>query len=771
MNKKNKIFLPLFLCLFFLVLVHMPYCAYAQVSFADIDLNNDDGLLFSTRIKQGTLSWNNLYSAKLNPNKHEPKAIRDEPKLLTCFPQKLDSLQSGKFLQIRNADGVFMYGFAAQTLTCLSSTPSLYPHPSLKARIRDNLMETAVSPDGNWICLFRKKNAVSGSIVLSSTQTGKELVLVEQTDFSFTDIPVLWSPDSEILIYEKENKLYFIQPKNAFDPALADEKFRTVGEGNISCVHWIGQKKLVYIQGYLIFSLFSHELYTRALYSAVLGTGKIIGRLPWYFNGREDTFWADETGKRFVIIQAHKNIFYFDIEKGINVYNSAFLPVSDAASAFYVFWTPHSAVTPHTVRSEAKTLPVVWVEYFAPDGTQKSAVYALQPPRKTSDSEIPARFADLQIPPAALKPALSPDKKRIAFCADGVLHVYSLDTWKAEFAYADERVISFAWRNSSSLYVGGEETVRLWNCSDGTKKVLFLSSADKFSWNENGDSIFASVSAGTFRYNEDTHTWIAEAQANMRKKQTMNRKWRILFEQKTSAFYDNVIIVRSLQGPSRNLPLLTRFYDIKPQKGNIALAFDALDRAESLPYILNTLSARGLSATFFINGEFMRRFPDSVAAIDTRGHECASMFHTSVDLLSDDFIVDENFIRRGLAKNEDEFFELTGKDLKLFWHTPYCRFSPLIEQAGKNAGYTLIERIICTYCEKDRLQGSGQNFFFSAQHISDICTQLSEGTVILFPCGLAESWRSASLCDTLEILINAILEAGYNIVPVSKLVY
>ena len=758
---------------FILHAIAAPACA--QVVFENVDLNDADGLLFSALIKNGPLSWKNLYSAKIDAVNRSAAASQKTPELLTCFPQKLDSLQNGKFLQIRNTDGVFIYTDSG-TLNCVSSTSSLYPLPQNRAR--DNLMETAVSPDGNWICLFRKTDALSGSMVLASTKTGKEFVLAEKADFSFTDIPVRWSPDSEVLVYEKNNRLYFIEPKNAFDPALAEEKFRTIGEGTISCISWASAKKLIYIQGDLIFSLFTNELYTRALYAAVLGTGKIAGRLPWRFDGENDLFWTDETGMRFVVVQAGKNIFYFDLEREDALYNCAFLPVSGAASSFAVFWTAQNAnAVPDagananaSATTSANTAPIVWSEYFSENGERKSGAYILKTLHMPAEAASASRFVRLSVPDGALKPQLSPDKKKIAFCADGTLFVYSPDTWDSLASYSDEKVVSFAWRTSSSLYVGGNETVRAWNYSDGTKDVLFLSAAGDFSWGADGKTVTATVGAGTFTYDETSRTWRPTEASVEHKRKYMNKKARILFEQKNSGFYANFPVVRFLQGPSRNLPLFAAKAQVKAPKGKVALAFDALDSKDSVPYILNALSTRGLNATFFMNGEFMRRFPESAGAVCAKGHECASLFYTGADLLSDDFIIDDNFIRRGLARNEDEFYALTGKDLSLFWHAPYCRSNSLIKQAGKDAGYTFVDTLVCAYRAAGS-EGEGAGVLLSSELIADICSELFDGAVVLLPCGPLGTCHGTVICDRLEVLISAILEAGYTIVPVSQLVY
>jgi len=736
---------------------------WAQITFEDVDLNGADGLLFSVRMQNGNRLRKNLYLAELDPHAQNDYAALNEPRLLTCFPQKLETLQNGKFLQIRNADGVFIYGLNTQTLSCVSPICSLYPSPALHARVRDNLVETAVSPDGNWICLFKKKDAVSGSIVLASTKTGKERVLVEKADFSFTDIPVLWAPDSAFLIYEKNKRLYFIAPDDAFDPALADEKYRSIGEGGISRVAWAGAKKLMYIQGDLIFALNTHELYTRALYAAVLGTGTIALRLPWFFDDQRDRFWTDVSGTKAVLVQGGKSVFYIDLGKKSHFYTTAFLPVPEATSAVTVLWAGTRQKPGSSAQKRAAgTYPIVWFEYFTNGGKRHSAAYALQKSAEPSPRLSDVRFVRLSLPEGAENPALSPDKKKIAFCADNALHVYDVDTWLPHSVYTDEKIVSFAWRNTSSLYIGGSETVSLKDIDTGTEKLLFLSAADGFAWDSTGTRIFASIKKGIFAYDSKTNTWTNAPDTVQRKRRHMNAQWRIILDRRPAGFYKNLLFVRSLQGPGKNRPLLPALSGVKNNtKGKVAVAFDALDNAEDIPHILNMLAERGIKTTFFINGEFMRRFPEAVKTLCAQEYECASLFHTVADLLSDDFVIDENFIRRGLARNEDEFYALTGTDMKLFWHAPYGRYSELIEKAGKAAGYTIIKNAV--YVNSEPL---------SSERIAGIGAKLHDGAVILVPCAVAASPRNnPSVIGKLEVLINAVLEAGYEIVPVSQIIY
>ncbi|WP_428769370.1 polysaccharide deacetylase family protein [Treponema sp. HNW] len=758
-------------CISFICIHFFISFAYAQISFENADLNGADGLLFSSGMKQGFRVWKNLYSGVLDARSNAREALNAKPRLLTCFPQKLESLQNGSFLQIRNADGVFIYASDAGTLTRMSVTESLYPSPAVFARVRSNLIETSISPDGNWICMCKKKDSVFGSIVLASTQTGKELVLVEKTDFSFTKIPVLWSPDSRVLIYEKNNRLYFIEPKNAFDPALAEEKFRSIGEGSISSVQWAGGKKLIYIRGNSVFTLSAHELYTRSLYAAMLGTGKTAGNLPLSFDEDQDSFWTDTSGTRFVVVQGGQNVFYFNCADDGRIYNSAFFSLQNGPADFSVFWISSSEETAASYTADETLRPLVWTEYFAVDGARKSAAYILDTDSKKSARLPYAHFDALALPEGAVKPALSPDKTKLAFCTEEAVYVYNPRTWTAEHIFQDEKIISFCWKNASSVYTGGDETVREWELATDTKKILFLSSAGDFMWAEDGTTVVSTVKAGTFRYKPETNTWTAAEKAAERTRQTMNKRWRIISEDRSAGFYKNLFFVRSLRGPGKTLPLLSDISDQRTEEKKIALAFEAFDNNEYTACILNMLHERGLRASFFINGEFMRRFPESVKAIAAANHECASSFYTTVDLLSDDFIIDETFIRRGLARNEDEFYALTQKDLKLLWIPPYGKTSALIERAGMDAGYKMIKNPINRRTEFLSETAKNCDGILSAQTIADICANVQSEDIILIPCGVKGSCSVTGVCDKLEVLINAVSESGYTILPVSALVY
>ena len=72
-----------------------------------------------------------------------------------------------------------------------------------------------------------------------------------------------------------------------------------------------------------------------------------------------------------------------------------------------------------------------------------------------------------------------------------------------------------------------------------------------------------------------------------------------------------------------------------------------------------------------MNGEFIRRYPDAVREIADSGHEVGSLFYAYFNMTDARFTVDSDFVKSGLARNEDDYYAATGRELSLLWHAPY----------------------------------------------------------------------------------------------------
>ena len=734
-------------------------CMYAEgIRFDGIDLDSQNNMLFTVEVPSATgMNHKSLYCAELTKNGEQ--AALESPLLLTCFPERLEVFHGGKTLQIRNTSGMARYSSDTDKLTWISGGQNLEKALNYSGVVPP---EVAVSPDGNWMCTYLKRTSASADIILENTVSGQRLILVKNAEFRYDEIPVLWAPDSSVLIYEKAGMLYFVIPSQAFGISRLAEEFRKIGPGEIANVSWASPKTLVYINHDMVYKIASTEFFTRALYSDFVGTGAIAGRLANPFDGKKDRFWANEDASALVLVQNNRTLWYLELNSNqfdfvTNLFSYPFVTVPGTAVSFQVFWTP--------AMPGIKQLPVVWFEMLR-SGKNESYVYML----KDSEDSRNAYFEALVMPVFVTDPRLSPDKRNLAFRDENSIHVYNLTKWKQVAAFSDEPVISYAWIDKSSMYVGGRETVSYWNFAEKDKKILFLSSVTKYGWDGDSGSIAAENYAGGFVYNKTRNIW-CEGNEVVRPAISQNNFWRAFVGEPKNSRFENFLYVRILTGMSSTRPIVKSLSEKEPYQKKVALVIDCLDNADGLTPILKTLAEYNLKVTFFVNGEFIRRFPVGVNEIVAAGHQCASMFFTNVDLTSTTFVADENFIRRGLARNEDEFFAATGKELSLYWHAPHYFTNNGIILAGKKAGYNYIdaELVLSDLSTVEETLRSGAQYYSAARIIEAVADGLKDGAVLPVAAGVSTGTRPDYLYEWLDVLISAILDKGYKIVPVSEL--
>jgi peptidoglycan/xylan/chitin deacetylase (PgdA/CDA1 family) len=204
----------------------------------------------------------------------------------------------------------------------------------------------------------------------------------------------------------------------------------------------------------------------------------------------------------------------------------------------------------------------------------------------------------------------------------------------------------------------------------------------------------------------------------------------------------------------------------------VSLVFNAVDSAEGLTRILNTLSVYRVRATFFVNGEFIRRYPDAVKEIADSGHEVGSLFYAYFNMTDSRFTVDRDFVKAGLARNEDDYYAATGKELSLLWHAPYYIVNSPVIGWGAEMNYVYIGRDLDSY---DWVTNTESNlargiYLPAADLVERIIAQKRPGSIIPLQVGAGEGKREDYLFQKLDIMINELARRGYDIVPVSTLI-
>lgn len=191
-------------------------------------------------------------------------------------------------------------------------------------------------------------------------------------------------------------------------------------------------------------------------------------------------------------------------------------------------------------------------------------------------------------------------------------------------------------------------------------------------------------------------------------------------------------------------------YGVGRDDKKIALTIDAAWDADKTPFILDTLDAYNIKATFFLCGVWVHAYPEYVKMISERGHEIGnhSLTHPHMNSLS------KEAIQKELLTLDDEIEALTGKRCTLF-RAPFGEYNNTVITAAREAGYEVIQWTRDTVDWKESR---------SAQTILDsVLQKLQSGDIIL-------CHNNGFKIETyLPAFIETAQKDGYTFVTVSEL--
>lgn len=199
----------------------------------------------------------------------------------------------------------------------------------------------------------------------------------------------------------------------------------------------------------------------------------------------------------------------------------------------------------------------------------------------------------------------------------------------------------------------------------------------------------------------------------------------------------------------RDLPI----YCVDTEENHIALSFDSAWDNDDTMKILEILAKYYVKATFFMTGEWVDKYPEDVKAIAKAGHDLGnhSENHKQMSQLTREECIEE------IMKVHQRVKDLTGVEMSLF-RPPYGDYSNTLMKAARECGYYTIQWDIDSLDWKD----------YGVNDIIKRCTQdknLGKGSIILMHNGAKYT------PDALEAVIKGLKEQGYDLVPVSEMIY
>lgn len=197
----------------------------------------------------------------------------------------------------------------------------------------------------------------------------------------------------------------------------------------------------------------------------------------------------------------------------------------------------------------------------------------------------------------------------------------------------------------------------------------------------------------------------------------------------------------------RKVPI---YYVETPEK-RVAFSFDASWGSEKTPRILEILEDYDLKTTYFITGHWIEEHPEWVEKIVEAGHELGNHTSTHPHLSQ----LSEKEIRKEVKDLESDIYELTGQETTLF-RPPFGDYNNTVISTLEEMNYKVIQWSIDSLDWKN----------LSKEAIVERVTGRDHhGAIILFHNdGLHTP-------DALPEIIEFYQENGYEIVPISDLIY
>jgi len=129
-------------------------------------------------------------------------------------------------------------------------------------------------------------------------------------------------------------------------------------------------------------------------------------------------------------------------------------------------------------------------------------------------------------------------------------------------------------------------------------------------------------------------------------------------------------------------PAYTRNIDISRGNVNfkeIALTFDGHYSEGKIEQILKTLEEKNVGATFFLTGNFIKKYPQTVKKISEQGYEIENhtYYHKALAKLKNKRYLTsttQKIVKDELRKTDSRLYNLVRKHMK-FWRAPYGAFN------------------------------------------------------------------------------------------------
>ena len=192
-------------------------------------------------------------------------------------------------------------------------------------------------------------------------------------------------------------------------------------------------------------------------------------------------------------------------------------------------------------------------------------------------------------------------------------------------------------------------------------------------------------------------------------------------------------------------------YNVQTEENKIAFTMNCAWNADDIDSILKTLKNNDVHITFFMVGDWVDKYPESVKKIYEAGHEIGS--HSNTHPHVNNLSAEKNLEEIQLSVNKIE--KITGNKTVLY-RAPYGEYNDTVIKTAQENGYYTIQWNLDTL---DYQGLTGEEMW------NRIKGKLDKGSIILSHNGTKHT------ADSLDMLIKSIKASGFQVTTVSDLIY
>lgn len=196
---------------------------------------------------------------------------------------------------------------------------------------------------------------------------------------------------------------------------------------------------------------------------------------------------------------------------------------------------------------------------------------------------------------------------------------------------------------------------------------------------------------------------------------------------------------------------LVPIYRVDTEEKQVAISFDAAWGADKTQEILDILKEYNVTATFFLVGFWVDKYPEMVKTIDEAGMEIGTHSNTHPDMAK----LDASTIRSELETCMNKITDITSKEVKVF-RAPYGSYNNTLLKTASELGLQTIQ------WDVDSLDWKG----LSASEVTDrVMKHTQNGSIILMHN------NADHVCDSLRLTLDWLTMKGYKVTSVGELIY